>query len=165
MTTKRFFFIYSLPRSGSAWLSQFLSQPGSFCYHEPLADSPGFIQRLEDRPEWVVGGIDTSFYKLEAQLPSAFHCYALHRPLGEIRASSERLGFRLDWGTEFSRFKERVVGLHVIYYHLLSDIKYLEDLWAEVVRTKFDRERAEYLMEMNIQRSINSVVNRLQAKL
>lgn len=157
------FFIYSLPRSGSAWLSQFLSQPGSFCYHEPLADWPdGFLDKLEARPEPCTGAIDTSAYNVNIGFSKDWKVFALHRPLGEIRLSSEKLGFCVNWDNAYTKFRAKVDNVEVIQYHLLSDIVYLRDLWHRVVGKGFDQERTEYLMEMNIQRSVNSVIARLR---
>ena len=54
------FFIFSLPRSGSAWLSVFFTHGNAFCYHEPLAESQP-LSVLFNRPG-IVGAIDTLAY-------------------------------------------------------------------------------------------------------
>lgn len=163
---KRHFFIFSLPRSGSAWLSQFLSLPGSFCYHEPLADGgpDWLLYNMNNRPEACVGAIDTSAYQVPDQIQFSLSCrkFALHRNVTEIARSTERLGAVVDYDVEYSKFLRVASDLQPIYYHRLWDISYLRALWSVIVDQPFDAERAKYFMEMNVQRSVSSVLRRVE---
>lgn len=47
-----------------------------------------------------------------------------------------------------------------IKYEHLNELWYLEWIWDTIVQTPFDRERAEYLIEMNIQRTFAAVARR-----
>lgn len=159
---KKKFFIYSLPRSGSAWLSVFFSQPGSFCFHEPLADGSDIVARLDSRPEEIVGAIDTSAYMDPPKFPSDVAIYTLWREWNEIEQSSLRLGFDVDVKEEQKLLVHNIRPLpsNTIRYKDLGNLNYLEVLWKEIVGTPFDRERAEYLVEMQIERSLSAVLKR-----
>jgi hypothetical protein len=161
---KKTFFIYSLPRSGSAWLSLFLSQPGAFCLHEPLANEESVEEQLAQRPEDVVGAIDTSAYLEPLVLPSEMRTYILWRDWNEIEASSLRIGFSVDAQTQQMVFRQnlKITSENTIRYKDLSNLDYLEVLWTEIVGTPFDALRAEYLLEMQVERSVSSIVKRLR---
>lgn len=162
---KRLFFIYSLPRSGSAWLSMFLSQPGCCCLHEPFADGGGWsqlLERLEERPEPVAGAIDTSAYQRPGrpEVPR----YRLVRPLEEIEASGRRLGFTsIDYEGELHRFSAATQGLPLIEHWRFKDLGYLKGLWQRLTGLPFDGQRAQTLTEMRIERDLSAVARRYRA--
>jgi hypothetical protein len=164
MTSKRFF-IYSLPRSGSSWLSVFFSQPGSYCYHEPLADGGWqyLFDRMAARPEPCVGAIDTCAYQAGSNIfaiePSV-QTFVLIRNKSNIGDSLRRRGWFFNFATENDKFETVTRGLPAIFYDRLFDVDYLEELWGKVVGTPFDRERALYLTEMNVQRMFTIVKQR-----
>ena len=157
------FFIFSLPRSGSAWLSVFLSGPDSYCYHEPTADMPypHWAGHIAHRRETVVGGVDTRAYQYAAglmlSLPEA-RFLSLVRDPAEINASVHKLGYSFDAPTE--REKLDALQLDPIHYENLRDIEYLCALWAHLIGTPFDEERAQHLIEMNIQRDVKRFMAR-----
>lgn len=160
---KREFFIYSLPRSGSAWLSLFLSQPGSYCYHEPLADGgwSDLIERWESRPEPCVGAIDTSAHQRSPASIGVCKKYVLLREPREILASLRTKGYHMDLDMEMERLQFVTRDCIPIHYRLLHDLEYLEVLWTGITRQPFDAERTERLVEMNVQRTISSLRERL----
>lgn len=151
----RQFFIYSLPRSGTAWLSMFLTSKDSYCYHEPMADNA--LWRLSQRQELSVGAIDTgAFYrpdKVKSELPKA-RCYVLFRESADIQKSLDKAGLPFNAAEESGRLKNVTQNMPIIEYDLLTDVHYLKDLWIDVIGTAFDRERAEAFVGMNIQRDM-----------
>lgn len=161
---KKHFFIYSLPRSGSAWLSLFFSQPGAFCIHEPLANEADVMEQLEERPEDCVGAIDTSAYAEPIVLPPEVPVYVLWRDWQDVEQSSLRMGFEVDVKTEQMVLVQNLkcTPANTIRYKDLGNLDYLEILWKEFVGTEFDRQRAEYLIEMRVERKIQSIVTRLR---
>jgi hypothetical protein len=161
---KRRFFIYSLPRSGSSWLSEFLSQPGSYCYHDPFADGDAWdlAAKWRNRPEPCVGAIDTSAYRMPPVGFTSCTKYVLLRNTAHVAASLRLLGFTFELGPEIERFKFVARGALPIYYESLHDLAYLEEVWEMVTNTPLDFERAERLAEMNIQRSIRAVAARMK---
>jgi hypothetical protein len=149
------FFIHSLPRSGSAWLSVFLTGPDSFCYHEPFA-KPDWRERMQRRPETIVGAVDTLAHRLGKV--NGFREYALVRDIAEIKRSADRLCYGIDAMGALDQFTQATSGMPVIYYDRLHDIGYLADLWQEFIGTPFDKERAELLAQMNIQRDVRRLL-------
>jgi hypothetical protein len=161
---KRSFFIFSLPRSGSSWLSVFLGGGGSFCYHEPFADGDmDFLaERISQRPELCVGAIDTSAHQREAlSVPSKWDRYVLLRDQSQVERSLRLRGWVMDLDNERNRLLSAAAGATAIYYARLNQIAYLYEIWNMIVGTEFDQERAEYLVEMNIQRTFSSVKARV----
>jgi hypothetical protein len=161
---KKHFFIYSLPRSGSAWLSMFLSQPGAFCIHEPLANEEPLMEQMSKRSENVVGAIDTSAYMDPLVLPKEVKIYVLWRDWESIEQSSLKMGYDIDVKLHQKIFTSNleITPANTIRYKDLGNLDYLEVLWNEIVGTPFDRERAEYLVEMKIERTVVSIVKRLR---
>ena len=157
------FFIFSLPRSGSAWLSMFLSGRDSYCYHEPLADftADAWIEQAQKRPEEIVGGVDTGAYRwptlLTGLLPGA-KLFVLVRNREEIKRSWNSLRFNAlpenIMDAEVEKIRAISVGMERIYHAHLGDVSYLEDLWGRVIGTPFDRERALLLSEMRVTRDV-----------
>jgi hypothetical protein len=161
---KRKFFIFSLPRSGSSWLSVFLSGPGSYCYHEPFADggTPRLYSLWDKRPEECVGAIDTSGHQ-RTTIPACDSYFVLHRHKHDIESSLRRKGWVLNIDTEIQKLDaaERTFECLSIRYNRLTEISYLESIWYSITAgLPFDKERAEYLIEMNIQRKFANVVAR-----
>jgi hypothetical protein len=152
---KRTFCIYSLPRSGSAWLSVFLSGRDSFCFHEPLSDYPlpRLLERINARSERVVGIMDTAAYRSNPQAAERFdQRFILLRDPEAIRRSSARFGIHFDAHAE----QERLCALdgQAIEYARLSDLDYLANLWTRIVGEGFDVERARLMLEMRIERDV-----------
>ncbi|HMU15833.1 MAG TPA: hypothetical protein PKC95_00180 [Thauera aminoaromatica] len=147
------YLICATPRSGSAWLANFLSSGDCLCVHEPLAHSP----RAEGYR--VVGGVDTgaAFHveQLRAAMP-ALRLYALTREPAEIRASLERCG--LPW------LDYPALALPTFDYAQLRDVDYLGDVWGELNGAGFDATRAAQLIEMNVQRDLGRLAARLQER-
>lgn len=147
----RRFFIYSTPRSGSAWLSNFLTYGGSFCQHEPMADGSGVYF-----PEYPVSGaIDTGAALIGYKPPEGVEIFHLARDRDEVVSSLQKIGLKpYDLSAYKSGFR----------YRDLFDINYLEVLWGLVTHLPFDRNRAEMLIEMNVQRSITALLHRIRRR-
>lgn len=150
------FFIFSLPRSGSSWLSVFLSGADSFCYHEPTADATPeqWVSEATARPERQVGAVDTGAYlfapKIQQALPKA-RFFVLERDPGEIGESLRRadmLGINVL--SEYSRLSK--LPYERIEYARLGDIGYLSDVQSRVLGTSLDPVRTRQLLEMRVQR-------------
>ena len=143
------FFIFSLPRSGSAWLSVFFTHGNAFCYHEPLAESQP-LSVLFNRPG-IVGAIDTLAYT-RPEIRQVYRSFVLKRDIGDIEKSSRGCG--VSYKAPIKEFEAATAGLETIDYHKLDQIGYLERVWTQVVQTDFDRPRALQLIEMNITRNL-----------
>lgn len=145
------FFIYSTPRSGSAWLSNFLTYGGSFCLHDPLAD--GDFKFLEYP---VSGAIDTGAATIGYKPPEGTRIFYLKRRYEDARESLQKTGWPV-W--DFPKFGE---GFE---FERLHDIAYLQDVWDQVTGLPFDKPRAEMLIEMNIQRDMTAICARVARRM
>jgi hypothetical protein len=144
------FFIFSLPRSGSAWLSVFLTHGKSFCYHEPLSEQEN-LDVLFSRPG-IVGAVDTQAYTKPA-IRNRYRSFVLKRDISQIERSSHACG--VNYTAPVDEFESGTSGLEVIEYSKLDQISYLEEVWRAVVGTGFDKARAARLIDMNIQRDLH----------
>jgi hypothetical protein len=113
------------------------------------------------RSEGVVGAIDTGAYRtpgvIQSMLPSAQY-FMLYRDPDEIQRSSDKFGVKFDARKEYEHLDAIPLSWHTIYADLLGDIEYLESLWYLVTVQRgleFDRERAELLIEMHIERDVH----------
>lgn len=144
----RKFFIYSTPRSGSAWLANFLTYGGSFCQHEPLANGQMVWHHYP-----VSGAIDTGAAFVHYEPPPDVAVFHLWRDLAEVNWSLRRQGLPTYNMTDYR---------HGFDYRRMFDINYLEELWIEVTELPFDRPRAEMLIEMNVQRNMDALAKRVR---
>ena len=118
------FFIYSLPRSGSAWLSQFLTGPDSYCYHEPFSDDLGVRQKCT---ESIIGAVDTSAFQFHkgAHIEMGAKPYVLVRDPSEVAFSLAKLGVVAD--THAMRQELDALGIpDVIEHQHFGSMDYLE---------------------------------------
>lgn len=147
------FLILSLPRSGTAWLANFLTYDDCFCYHEPLADAHLRHERV--RP--ITGAIDTTVYMTNHSAPRE---YALVRNYDDITKSLKALSpiFVED---DLARFRDRTKHLSTFFYDKLFDVDYLEMVWTTITKRPFNRPRAELLIEMNVQRDFRKLIARV----
>jgi len=139
------FFILSLPRSRTAWLSSFLTDDTGICSHEGIAYS--------DYPEGLEGDSTTAYPWIKEHIKKDDPIIIIHRDLDECLLSLEKavdkkidrrvLTFLED---EMDTIKN---ALHIRY----EDInERLEDIWYYCGKSKlFDEERANKMIKMNIQ--------------
>jgi hypothetical protein len=140
--------IFSLPRSGSAWLSVLLTYTGTFCYHEPLSERES-LDELFKRPG--SGGVDTIAYT-RPELRFKYRSFVLKRDIDQIEKSSRQCG--VSYKAPVKQFEAATKALPVIDYHKLDQINYLESVWHMIAGTPFDRARGLQLIGMNIQRDL-----------
>jgi hypothetical protein len=162
---RRSFFVFSLPRSGSAWLSLFLTGKDSFCYHEITADVPipKIRQLWLDRPETAIGAVDTGAWLWPDEVCEAVKgstLCVLKRDLDEIELSCRNLVAAGHNVADFDVVKsaERLNAVTkdflVIEHARFHDIEYLRELWRRLLGTPFEEERARLMIEMNVTRDL-----------
>lgn len=135
------FLVYAMPRSGGAWLANFLTYDGLVCHHEPLGKIP------PEELHTLDAAVDTSAYLFRDRV-KADKYFALVRDVSESNKSLARLGL-----PEIA--EKQVEGVPVFHYEKLFDVEYLADLWEEVRGTAFDKRRAKMLIEMNVQHRLD----------
>lgn len=138
-----------MPRSGSAWLANFLTDGRCFCAHEPLADG-----HIDWSSGAVSGAICTAAALAGFKPPEGVRTYSLSRDPDAVNRSLVNSGLP---AMDLSMYP---TGGFV--YERLFDIDYLESIWAEVVGLSFNKRRAEMLIEMNVQRDLSKLFNKLR---
>lgn len=146
------FLILSTPRSGSAWLANFLTTGPVFCYHDPGAGGP--LSRLE-RQAPITGAIDTGVWMFKHELPRVKLLLALDRRPREVVQSCRDAG--LSTAIDFELFRDLTSDLHTFRFEKLFDVGYLRDLWTVIAGpAEFNVERARQLIETNVQRDLEA---------
>jgi hypothetical protein len=151
------YFIIALPRSGTAWLANFLTWGDSFCYHEGVYEQDDFSEytaMLEGNPAKHVGDCDTGLTLLLPWLyktyPNAKYVF-IQRDIEDIKRSAIKAGFsthllseclrRVEWGL-------RVMNPLVIQFDdLFTDTK---RIWDYIGLTDFPEERHAMLRDMKM---------------
>lgn len=147
------FIIFSLPRSGSAWLSNFLTYEDVFCYHEPLADH----NLCPDRAAPITGFCDTHAYTFPVVADLEF---VLLRDIEQIRNSLSLAN--LPFIDDVDSFRRRTLNAYPIEYSKLFNVDYLRDIWYNISTSPFNAKRAEMLIEMNVQRDFGALLQRVR---
>jgi len=146
------YLVLAQARSGSAWLSNFLTSGDCICIHEPC------VSGVHPEGYRVVGGVDTGaalmLATIRERMPGV-RLYALTRD--NARDSCERLGLPwIEWASlEVPTFR----------YEQLFDVDYLRDVWTELNGPGFDPVRAAQLIELNVQHDLHPLVRRAQGKM
>lgn len=161
------FFIISLPRSGTAWLANFLTFGDAFCFHEGLfgCDSlDRYEEVLRGVDQSVVGNADTgAIYVLPAlykRYPGAKYVFII-RDLVDICASLQDVGLSpatvpamsdyLWWGIA------SVDGALTVKFDNLFNQITLRKIWKHVgMPEPFPSRRTEMLRQMRIEDGICS---------
>lgn len=132
------FLICSTPRSGSAWLANFLTYDGVLCVHEPM------VTPVPRGNHWLVGGVDTG--AAHYPLPSSMRIYQLRRDEREVERSLRNMGLPF--------LATPLLDVKTWDYRDLFTLDCLGEIWTEIVGTPFDGIRAALLIELNVQHSI-----------
>lgn len=163
----RNFHIISLPRSGTAWLSVFLSHGNSFCFHDLLADTKpeGLMSWYKRRSEGVVGSVETAGYREDPSrhLPANTQYFYIYRSWKEVRDSWAGLSSEgPDVLDEHRKMMDMALHLRAarLDYSQFNSLSYLDWIWGLIVGSGFDAERAARLKEMNITRDLSELVTR-----
>ncbi len=138
------FLVYAMPRSGSAWLANFLTADGLVCHHDPLGRmSFQEANRLD-------AAVDTGAYLFQRKM-LAERSYALVRNVKDCNRSLARLGL-------VQVAEDQGLDIPTFHFERLFDIGYLAELWSQVRGTPFDVERAKMLIDLNVQHRLDRVL-------
>ena len=161
------FFIISLPRSGTAWLANFLTYGDAFCFHEGLfgcASLDQYAELFNGVEKSVVGNADTgAIFILPAlfkRYPDAKYVFVI-RDLVDISASLQRVGLSpakvpemadyLWWGIT------AIDGAITVKFDDLFNQITLRKIWKHIgMPDPFPFRRTEMLRQMRIEDGICS---------
>ena len=156
------FMVLAAPRSGTAWVSNWLTTDRSLCLHDPLFKwHYKDWDRLPFQRE-KLGVACTGIAVLNPNWARSYPCRKLviHRPIGEINASLGKLGLPA-LGIEWDLALDAIDGYHVQWDLLTSPSKQAELVWDWLLGLPYDADRHLALAELNIQRDLNRIsINR-----
>jgi hypothetical protein len=142
------FMVLSAPRSGSTWVSNWLTTADSLCLHDPILEyTPEELDRIEcDR---TLGLSCTAL----ALLPEFVNAHParkviVHRPLGEINRSLESIGLT-PLGKLWDGALEKINGMHIPFSHLFNTVL-CAPVFEYLTHRLHDRARHAHLCRMHI---------------
>lgn len=155
------FMVLSMPRSGSAWAANWLSNGASLCLHDPVLerDLGALDQWAADSRPLVLGIADTAF-ALDADRINQHPApkVILHRPLEDVQASLERLGLtRL--GRAWRGALWRITGLHLPHSSLWDPV-FADDIHERLLGRKMtlaERTRHKLLCGLRVEADLARV--------
>jgi hypothetical protein len=172
------YLILGRPRSRTAWVANLMTvPPASFCYHEGLADSGANVLRLRDRlaalPVEVAGNADTGLIHHLDEALLAFPTARLVVMTGNdqswrqwcsLMGVHESVRRRVNDDFERTCVLLRGRAHFADCREITTNPLAAAALWAHCVPHRpFDRERWEFLRDLNVQVVPNSILRRLRA--
>lgn len=144
------FFILGLPRSRTAWLANFLTYSGEFCYHEGIDG----CSTLEEYKYKIKGKGDSTTASYVVDLNKEFPGspkIIIEPEIDKTKRFLERLEVEnIDRAINYLLDKLYKVEGPIIPFEAIDSN--LEFIWKYLIPNKpFDEERAKQLMKFNIQ--------------
>lgn len=148
-TTKLDFIVLALPRSGTAWLSNWLTTYGSLCLHDPFSGGLPETWPADHRPRGIACTVSALMPTWLSQHPCPIAI--IDRDYHACDASMAKLGMP---GTE--AFRDAVAampGERFAFEALFEDEDEAKRLWAYLLPTlPFDAIRYRMLRDLQVQR-------------
>ena len=160
------FFILATPRSGTAWLANFLHHGEIYCRHEwlsehaSLADFRKALTHAKAKGQRAIGTVDTLAPLIVERLKRTFPAarwVILERDWAEIERSIHRLGYdaatTVERGGQYiSEARLALPGAFWLAYPDLHREKPMRALWQHLGATEpFPRERWDQLREQKVE--------------
>lgn len=144
------FFVVGLPRSRTAWLANFLTYDGYFCYHEGV-DGCSTIQEYKNKLGNDKGDSCTALMMLNLQkeFPEAPVLIIESDVKRAINFTKETYG--KDLSKELKQLKEQMTFMKGLRIPVESINDSLEEIWSYLIGTPYDKERGDLLKQLNIQ--------------
>lgn len=147
------FFILGLPRSRTAWLANFLTYDGHFCYHEAVngcSSVDEYKYKVKD-----CGDSTTSvlMFDYEREFPES-KIVVIDSDVKRSIEFGERV-FKTDMTELMHKANDRlsnVNGLHIAFDEINER---LGEIWRYLFDSEMDKKRADFLISLNVQ--VNNV--------
>jgi len=143
------FFVLGLPRSRTAWLANFLTYDGHFCYHEAVNGCSSVGEYREKIANCGDSTTNVLMFDYEREFPDS-KIVIIHSDINRSIEFGERV-FKADMTELMGRSNERlstINGLHIMF----EDInERLGDIWRYLFGVDMDKKRAEFLTSLNVQ--------------
>ena len=169
------FYITGLPRSGTAWLANYLTTDKSICVHEAstYANDEGWsVNHYLDTLEYPIAGtadsaIWNSIHEIDGPL------LFVNRPLDQVIKSIRNAQFvepgyeavvATNANNKLNEFRKINEGMEVDFKDLF-DINKLEELWKYLIpEIPFNNYRTEMLLNLNVQQDVLLVAKKMERK-
>lgn len=142
------FMVLSAPRSGSTWMSNWLTTEATLCLHDPVLEhAPEDFDRIEsDR----MLGLSCSGLAL---LPDFVNDHParkviVHRPIKDINRSLEAVGLT-QLSPKWQGALERINGLHVQFDHIFNTVLAAK-IHQHLTGRAIDKVRHAHLCKMHV---------------
>ena len=146
------FFIAALPRSRTAWLSQFFCAGDVFCLHDGLNRYPNkeSLSRAMSGTHRAYGNADSGLMFSQFQDWFDAPTLVIERDEGEVYESLVDLFGSAEWALvrEMSDRLKKVTGLRIPYSEINDR---LEEIWSYCVGDGYDHLRGESMKRMKIE--------------
>lgn len=144
------YFVVGLPRSRTAWLANFLTYDGNFCYHEGL-NGCSSIEEYKEKLGNNKGDSCTGLplIDLEGEFPEAPKLIIESDVQDSVEFAKNMYGF--DLTKELTDFKCKMDSMKGMRVKLENINDSLEDIWKYLIGTPYDKERGDMLSNMNVQ--------------
>jgi len=147
--------VIAAPRSGTAWVSNWLTTDRSLCLHDPLFKwHYNDWDRLPYQRE-KLGVACTGIAILNPAWANAYPCKKLiiHRPFAEINASLRLMGLP-ELGPEWDKALDRIEGFHVQWDQLMRPSPQAYTAYGSLLGLPYDPDRHTALAGLNVQRDM-----------
>lgn len=144
------FLVLGLPRSRTAWLSNFLTYGDITCTHEGLN---GCRTLIEYKRQFKDNSGDSNTGLALFEFESLFSGFKIIIIDSSVRKSVEfaRRIYRADIYGQMAKLEERLDSLDGLHIHFHDIDDRLEEIWDYVSRDQFNESRAAQLIPLNIQ--------------
>lgn len=141
------FMVLSAPRSGSTWVSNWLTTDASLCLHDPLwTQHYSDLDSIESPKALGIACTGCALFPEWVNRHSA-RKVILHRDLKEIDASLARIGLPA-CSAQWEGVLNQIRGVHIPWTDVFDNPK---DVYEYLLNEPFDAQRHAMLREMNIQ--------------
>lgn len=141
------FAVISLPRSGSTWVANWLTDGARICYHDPLSwATPEILTAHESGKPW---GIACTGWWMTGKPIPAKRVLIIDRDPNDVNQSLVRIGLQEipgDFTADFSAYPGKRMPFSALW-----DEDSAAAIWYYLTGTEMDRDRYHLLRDMNIQ--------------
>jgi hypothetical protein len=142
------FMVLSAPRSGSTWMSNWLTTEATLCLHDPILEfAPEDLDCIDsDRTL----GVSCTGLALFPDFVNAHPARKIivHRPIEQINRSLEGVGLS-KLSSLWEGALEKIHGMHVPFPHLFNTVL-AAPIWEHLTHRLHDRVRHAHLCRMHI---------------
>lgn len=140
------FFVVGLPRSMTAWMANFLTYDGNYCFHEGMNGCHSLAEYKRKIMGCGDSGTGIMLIDIEKEFPDAKVLIIERDPRRAEEFAREHFG-----EVDLTYIKERLNkmgGMRVKFEEVKQN---LESIWGYLIGTPYDSRRGELLCGLNIQ--------------